>query len=63
MRTFLVYPASMIWPANLVSVTLMNAMYESGDKLDPTTFGGTVPRYRWFGYVCLGKQRLQSKIH
>lgn len=54
MRTFLVYPAAMIWPANLVSVTLMNAMYETRDKLDPNTFGGMTPRYHWFGYVCLG---------
>jgi OPT family small oligopeptide transporter len=55
MRQFLVYPAAMIWPSNLVSVTLMNAMYErSSDKKDPTVFGGTIARYRWFGYVCLG---------
>lgn len=44
----------MIWPGNLVSVTLMNAMYETVDKKDPTVFGGTIPRYRWFAYVCLG---------
>ncbi|RDW59569.1 putative isp4 protein-1 [Coleophoma cylindrospora] len=54
MRKFLVYPAAMIWPGNLVSVTLMNAMYETTDKLDPSIFGGTIPRYRWFSYVCLG---------
>jgi OPT family oligopeptide transporter len=44
----------MIWPGNLVSVTLMNAMYESTDKKDPTVFGGSIARYRWFGYVCAG---------
>lgn len=44
----------MIWPGNLVSVTLMNAMYEKEAKPDPTILGGTIPRYRWFGYVCLG---------
>ncbi|KAF8861288.1 small oligopeptide transporter-like protein [Acephala macrosclerotiorum] len=55
MRKFLVYPAAMIWPGNLVSVTLMNAMYEkTAFKPDPTILGGTIPRYRWFGYVCLG---------
>lgn len=54
MRKFLVYPAAMIWPANLVSVTLMNAMYEYNDKKDPTVFGGTIARYRWFGYICAG---------
>lgn len=44
----------MIWPGNLVSVTLMNAMYENSAKKDPTIFGGSIPRYRWFGYVCVG---------
>jgi OPT family oligopeptide transporter len=44
----------MIWPGNLVSVTLMNAMYEKAPKPDPTIIGGSMPRYRWFGYVCAG---------
>lgn len=54
LRKFLVYPAAMIWPANLVSVTLMNAMYENNERPDPTIFGGTIHRYRWFGYVTAG---------
>ena len=54
MRKFLVYPASMIWPGTLVSVTLMNAMYEKNDRLDPTVLGGNMPRYKWFGLVTLG---------
>lgn len=54
MRKFLVYPASMIWPANLVSVTLMNAMYEEEDRPDPTVLGGRMPRYRWFAVVTFG---------
>ena len=53
MRRFLVYPASMIWPGNLVSVTLMNAMYEEAPQPDPTVIGGRMPRYRWFAYVTL----------
>lgn len=53
MRKFLVYPASMIWPGNLVSVTLMNAMYEPNAKLDPTVIGGRMPRYYWFGLITL----------
>ena len=48
------YPAAMIWPGNLVSVTLMNAMYEAPPKDDPTILGGTMPRYRWFAYICAG---------
>jgi OPT family oligopeptide transporter len=44
----------MIWPANLVAVTLMNAMYESPPKPDPTIIGGTMPRYKWFAIVTAG---------
>ena len=44
----------MIWPANLVSVTLMNAMYEKEVKPDTTVIGGKIPRYRWFAYVAIG---------
>ncbi|KAH8737962.1 OPT oligopeptide transporter protein-domain-containing protein [Ilyonectria robusta] len=51
LRKFLVYPASMIWPGNLVGVTLMNAMYERNDRPDPTILGGTMHRYRWFAIV------------
>ncbi|PNY26935.1 Uncharacterized protein TCAP_03124 [Tolypocladium capitatum] len=54
LRRFLVYPASMIWPANLVGVTLMNAMHERNDVPDPTVFGGSMPRYRWFMAVTAG---------
>lgn len=49
-----VYPAAMIWPGNLVSVTLMNAMYEGNENPDPTVLGGKMPRYRWFAYITLG---------
>lgn len=54
LRKYLVYPAAMIWPSTLVVVTLMNAMYETTDNPDPTVFGGRIPRYRWFAYVCIG---------
>ncbi|KAI0180949.1 small oligopeptide transporter [Hypoxylon sp. FL1284] len=53
MRKFLVYPASMIWPGNLVVVDLMNAMYEKHQIPDPTIIGGRMPRYRWFGLITL----------
>jgi hypothetical protein len=43
----------MIWPANLVVVTLMNAMHEKHDRPDPTVFGGRMPRYYWFGIITL----------
>ncbi|KAK1756173.1 OPT oligopeptide transporter protein-domain-containing protein [Echria macrotheca] len=54
MRRFLVYPAAMIWPGNLVSVTLMNAMYEKNEVRDSTVLGGSIPRYTWFALVTLG---------
>lgn len=41
----------MIWPANLASVAMMNAMYESTDDTDPTVFGGSLTRYTWFSLV------------
>jgi hypothetical protein len=44
----------MIWPGNLVSVVLMNAMYEKHAPPDPTVLGGNMPRYRWFAYITLG---------
>ena len=44
----------MIWPGNLVIVTLMNAMYEKIDERDPTVIGGTMRRYHWFALVTLG---------
>lgn len=46
-----VYPASMIWPGNLASVAMMNAMYDSSDDIDPTVLGGRLPRYTWFGLM------------
>lgn len=51
MRKFLVYPASMIWPGNLVMVTLLNAMHEDKNEPDPTVLGGSMPRYRWFTII------------
>ncbi|KAG6176909.1 hypothetical protein E4U10_000379 [Claviceps purpurea] len=54
MRRFLVYPASMIWPANLVVVTMMNAMHDMSEVRDPSVLGGNMPRYRWFAFVTAG---------
>lgn len=41
----------MIWPSILVSVTLMNAMYDRNDRPDPTVIGGTMARYKWFALI------------
>jgi OPT family oligopeptide transporter len=53
LRRFLVYPAAMIWPSNLVSVSLLHAMHEKEEDLDPTVFGGNMSKYKWFGVVFL----------
>ncbi|KAJ3491016.1 hypothetical protein NLG97_g5673 [Lecanicillium saksenae] len=54
MRKFLVYPASMIWPENLVSVTLLNAMYERTGAPDHKVLGGSMSRLKWFALVSAG---------
>lgn len=46
-----VYPASMIWPGNLVAVTVLNAMHETDDRRDPSVLGGSMSRYAWFALV------------
>ncbi|KAF2241763.1 small oligopeptide transporter [Trematosphaeria pertusa] len=53
LRRFLVYPAAMIWPSNLVSVSLLHAMHEKEEDLDPTVFGGNMSKYKWFGVIFL----------
>ncbi|KHN99567.1 small oligopeptide transporter, OPT family [Metarhizium album ARSEF 1941] len=49
-----IYPASMIWPANLVAVTMMNTMYEKNEARDPSVFGGNMRRLTWFSLVTIG---------
>lgn len=44
----------MIWPENLVSVTLLNAMYEETSAPDHKVLGGSMPRLKWFGLVSIG---------
>ncbi|KAK5990036.1 Sexual differentiation process protein isp4 [Cladobotryum mycophilum] len=55
LRKYLVYPASMLWPENLVAVTVMNVMYEKEKKThDSTSLGGNMSRYKWFTLVMAG---------
>ncbi|TKY88219.1 hypothetical protein EX895_002929 [Sporisorium graminicola] len=42
-RRFLVWPASMIWPQNLVSATILNTLHAEEDGAD-----GTMTRFRFF---------------
>ncbi|KAH9447028.1 hypothetical protein Pst134EA_029013 [Puccinia striiformis f. sp. tritici] len=49
-RRFLIWPASMIWPSNLVVCTLLNTFHaEDDDGSD-----GSLTRFRFFMYVAVG---------
>ncbi|KAF3902159.1 hypothetical protein ABW21_db0205880 [Orbilia brochopaga] len=53
-RRFLVWPAAMIWPSNLVNTSLFYALHDHS-KPDPTTTNGwTISRYRFFLFMLLG---------
>ncbi|TGO84229.1 hypothetical protein BPOR_0532g00040 [Botrytis porri] len=54
MRKFLVEPASMIWPQNLVSTSFIYALHDHS-KTDPAKSNGwSIVRYRYFFYVFIG---------
>jgi OPT family oligopeptide transporter len=53
LRKFLIYPAAMIWPESLVAVSLMHAMHDDNEELDPTVLGGNMSRFKWFGIIAL----------
>lgn len=48
-RKFLVWPASMLWPSNLVTCTILNTFHAEEDR-----DRGGLTRYRYFVYVGLG---------
>ncbi|EWC48007.1 hypothetical protein DRE_02586 [Drechslerella stenobrocha 248] len=53
-RRFLVWPAAMIWPANLVNTSLFYALHDHS-KTDPVaTNGWRISRYRFFLYILIG---------
>lgn len=47
-RRFLVWPASMVWPQNLVTCTLLNTLHADDDEGT-----GGISRYRFFAWVCV----------
>jgi len=53
-RRFLVWPAAMIWPANLVNATLFYALHDHSPSDPRRTNGWKIGRYRWFlvVFVC-----------
>lgn len=53
-RRFLVWPAAMIWPSNLVNTSLFYALHDHSAPDPVNTNGWRVSRYRFFLYVFLG---------
>ncbi|KAI1339360.1 small oligopeptide transporter [Xylariaceae sp. FL0016] len=50
-RRFLVWPAAMIWPGDLVNATLFYTLHDHTPSDPAKTNGWSVGRYRWFLYV------------
>lgn len=50
-RTWLVKPASMIWPQNLVNVAFMYTLHDQSKTNPAKTNGWTISRYRWFFFI------------
>ncbi|KAF8879185.1 oligopeptide transporter [Mucidula mucida] len=59
-RRFLVWPASMVWPQNLVACTLLNTLHAEEDAEEVVPDSGSGPRrkgmsrYRFFMWVTVG---------
>ncbi|TVY76130.1 Sexual differentiation process protein isp4 [Lachnellula suecica] len=54
LRRFLVWPAAMIWPANLVNTSVFYALHDHRISDPAKTNGWKIGRYRYFLYVLLG---------
>lgn len=53
-RRWLVWPAAMIWPSNLVNCALMYTLHDHSLSDPSKTNGWRISRYRWFLYVMIG---------
>lgn len=53
-RRFLVWPAAMIWPTNLVSTSVFYALHDHRKSDPEKTNGWSIGRYRYFLYIVLG---------
>jgi len=53
-RMWLVEPASMIWPGNLVNVAFMYTLHDHSETDPAKTNGWKISRYRWFIYLLVG---------
>ncbi|KAI0405606.1 OPT family small oligopeptide transporter [Xylaria palmicola] len=53
-RRFLVWPAAMIWPGDLVYATLFHALHDDKPPDPAKTNGWRISRHRWFLYIMGG---------
>ncbi|KAI1100995.1 small oligopeptide transporter [Jackrogersella minutella] len=53
-RRFLVWPAAMIWPSDLVNASLFYALHDHTPPDPINANGWKISRYRWFLYVLTG---------
>ncbi|KAI1473658.1 small oligopeptide transporter [Daldinia eschscholtzii] len=53
-RRFLVWPAAMIWPSDLVNASLFYALHDHSPSDPAESNGWRISRYRWFLYIMLG---------
>jgi hypothetical protein len=54
LRRFLVWPAAMIWPGDLVNATLFHTLHNNKPTDPEKTNGWRIRRYYWFLYVMGG---------
>jgi hypothetical protein len=53
-RRFTVWPASLIWPGQFSTTSLLYSLHDNR-KADPSITGGwKISRYRWFCYLAIG---------
>lgn len=52
-RRFLVWPSSMVWPANLVTCTVMHSLHKHNASDPAVTNGWSISRYKFFIIVSL----------
>ncbi|TGO65624.1 hypothetical protein BOTNAR_0076g00180 [Botryotinia narcissicola] len=53
-RRWLVWPAAMIWPSDLVNCALMYALHDHSPSDPAKTNGWSISKYRWFMYIMSG---------
>lgn len=53
-RRWLVWPAAMIWPSDLVNCALMYTLHDNNPSNNHTANGWSITKYRWFLYVVCG---------